>query len=53
MELTTNDYQNLLALLTRVQFNGLAEAEAATVLAQKLRMKLQPQEANGDLPNNH
>lgn len=40
--LNAQDYGNLVALLERVQVNGLREAEALVVLAVKLRDAASP-----------
>lgn len=42
MELTKNDYNNLLTLLQRIPVQGLAEAEGLVVLAVKLRHAATP-----------
>lgn len=42
--LSVSDCRNLAAMLTRMQFNGLAEAEAGVHLAYKLR-SAKPREA--------
>jgi hypothetical protein len=41
-ELNTVDFNNLLALLQRVQVNGLNEAQALVVLAAKLQAAANP-----------
>jgi hypothetical protein len=45
LDLNVVDLQNVLALFERVSVNGLREAEGVTVLATKIRLRIQALQA--------